>query len=128
MINIKVKIIAAAAMAGLACAVLALTSTALAAGVPVVPLVPPGTVRAAIPPPDIGLPAVVPGTSVPRSTIFLPAAADQQAGDNALYGISCTSTQCLAVGSRAEKSALNFRPLAEQWNGVGWKAVRLPGP
>jgi hypothetical protein len=58
-----------------------------------------------------------------------PAVTSGLARNNALYGISCTKwTQCLSVGSRAAGSAVNFRPLAEQWNGRRWKVISMPGP
>jgi len=66
---------------------------------------------------------------VPALSAMSPATAAGQVHNNALYGISCKKwTQCLAVGSRARGTAVNFRPLSEAWNGRHWKVVPMPGP
>jgi hypothetical protein len=58
-----------------------------------------------------------------------PAIANRLVLNNALYGVSCTSwKQCMAVGTRAGKVAVAFRPLAELWNGTRWRTVPMPGP
>jgi uncharacterized membrane protein len=53
----------------------------------------------------------------------------QAAGNDALYGVSCTgSMQCVAVGSRAVGTGANIRPLAESWDGTRWRVLPMPGP
>jgi hypothetical protein len=51
------------------------------------------------------------------------------AGNDALYGVSCTgSMRCMAVGSRAVGTAVNLRPLAESWDGSSWRVLPMPWP
>ncbi len=58
-----------------------------------------------------------------------PAVTSGHVHNNALYGVSCLKwTQCVAVGSRATGTAVNFRPLSELWNGRHWKVTPMPGP
>src|ERR1700733_7468580 len=53
----------------------------------------------------------------------------QAAGNDALYGVSCTgSMRCVAVGSRAVGTGANIRPLAESWDGTRWRVLPMPGP
>jgi hypothetical protein len=47
------------------------------------------------------------------------------AGSSSLSGVSCSAAdRCVAVGARFVSD--DIIPLAEQWNGTGWKAMPMP--
>src|SRR5262245_509563 len=63
------------------------------------------------------------GASTPWSVVASP---NVGAGNNFLYGVSCTSTTaCVAVGSSTTTTKLG-RTLIQNWNGTSWAPVASP--